>query len=132
MPHNPAAELEMPRTEHRLPKAVLSPAEIERVMLVPEVKKPLGLRDRAILEVFYSTGVRRMELCHLDLTDLDFDNRLLCVRQGKGKKDRYVPIGKRALAWVKAFLQEGRPRLGSQQDPHALFVGAQGRRMVPG
>ena len=122
----------MPRTEHRLPKAVLSPAEIERVMLVPDVKRPFGLRDRAILEVFYSTGVRRTELCNLDLTDLDFENGLLCVRQGKGKKDRYVPIGKRALAWVKAFLQEGRPRLGSQQDPLALFIGAQGRRMVPG
>jgi integrase/recombinase XerD len=132
IPHNPAAELEMPRTEHRLPKNILSASEIERVIAVPDVLRPFGLRDRAILEVFYSTGVRRTELCNLDLPDVDFVRGLVCVRQGKGKKDRYVPIGRRALAWVEKYLKEGRPQLGKNQNHNALFVGAHGQRVIPG
>lgn len=132
IPQNPAAELEMPRTEHRLPRNILSALEVERVIAVPDVSHPFGLRDRAILEVFYSTGIRRAELCNLDLQDVDFGRGLVCVRQGKGKKDRYVPIGRRALAWVERYIKEGRPRLGSFQDEHALFVGLHGRRIIPG
>src|SRR5579864_4444637 len=65
-------DLEMPRTEFRLPKAVLSPHDVERVLKVPDTTTSFGLRDRAILEVFYSTGIRRNELCGLELTDIDF------------------------------------------------------------
>ena len=129
---NPAAELEMPRIEHRLPKAILSPSEVERILRVPDVTRPFGLRDRAILEVFYSTGVRRAELCNLNLSDVDFTRGMVCVQLGKGKKDRYVPIGRRALAWVEKYLKEGRPRLGARQDEIALFTGVHGRRVVPG
>lgn len=120
---NPAAELEMPRIEHRLPKAILGPSEVERIMRVPDVTRPFGLRDRAILEVFYSTGVRRAELCNLNLSDVDFVRGLVCVQLGKGKKDRYVPIGRRALAWVEKYLKEGRPCLCARQDEMALFTG---------
>jgi integrase/recombinase XerD len=67
--HNPAADLDMPRIEQRLPRAVLSESEAERVMLVPDIGTPLGLRDRAMLETFYSTGIRRTELVHLKPTN---------------------------------------------------------------
>ena len=66
---------------------------------MPDVRTPLGLRDRAILEVFYSTGIRRSELARLTVADLDLKAGVLAVRQGKGKKDRFVPIGDRAAAW---------------------------------
>src|SRR5580658_930597 len=96
--HNPASELELPRMEKRLPTQALTVAEVERLLAVPDVADPLGLRDRAMLEVFYSTGIRRLELCQLQLADLNAERRTLRVF-GKGKKDRVVPIGLRALQW---------------------------------
>lgn len=84
---NPAADLELPRREYRLPKAILSAAEVEQVLLAVDLGKPLGVRNRAILETFYSTGMRRRELVDLKLADVDFDRKTVWVRQGKGKKD---------------------------------------------
>jgi integrase/recombinase XerD len=75
----------------------------------PDIGEPLGLRDRAMLEVLYSTRVRRSELAHLSVFDLDAERATLLVRQGKGRKDRMVPIGERALAWVGRYLAEVRP-----------------------
>ena len=97
--------------ELRLPKSVLNAHEVEAVMNVPDVGAPLGVRDRAILEVFYSTGIRRTELCHLNQGDLDYDRGVVRIEQGKGKKDRYAPIGQRALKWVEKYLVEVRPAL---------------------
>jgi len=128
---NPAGDLQMPRAERRLPKGVFAPAEVERVLAVPDVSSPFGLRDRAILEVLYSTGIRRNELCNLDLSDVQFERGLLHIRQGKGHKDRFVPIGARALAWAEAYLHEARHHLGCTQDPDALFVGKHGHRVHP-
>ena len=79
---NPAAELELPRLPHRLPRAVLSISEAERVLAQPDLATALGLRDRAILEVLYSTGLRRMELVGLDLADLDAERGVVLVREG--------------------------------------------------
>jgi integrase/recombinase XerD len=129
---NPASDLEMPRTEHRLPKAILTTNEVERVLRIPDTGTPFGLRDRAILEVFYSTGIRRNELCRLNLTDLDFERGVVRVEQGKGRKDRYVPIGDRALDWVTKYLTHSRPRLGKISDQVALFLGTKGQRVHPG
>lgn len=132
LPENPAADLEMPRTEHRLPKVILSAAEVERVLAVPDVTTAFGLRDRAILEVFYSTGIRRNELCNLELAAVDFTRGLVCVRLGKGRKDRYVPIGRRALAWVEHYLKLSRPKLAWLRESPALFLGSRGQRVHPG
>ena len=82
---NPASDLDMPRVEHRLPKAVLTANEAERVMLQPDVRTSLGLRDRAMLEVLYSTGMRRAELANLGVYHLDIDRGTLMVRHGKGR-----------------------------------------------
>jgi integrase/recombinase XerD len=109
--HNPASEIVLPRMEHRLPKYVLNVQEAERIIQQPDVTDLEGLRDRAILETFYSTGMRRMELAHLKVYDLDADRSTLTIRQGKGRKDRVIPIGERALAWIDKYLRESRPQL---------------------
>jgi site-specific recombinase XerD len=109
--HNPASELEMPRMEKRLPQEVLSLVEVDKLLALPNVLDPLGVRDRAMLEVFYSTGMRRTELCRLELPDFNADRRTLHIRQGKGKKDRMVPVGERAVAWIERYLRESRPRV---------------------
>jgi integrase/recombinase XerD len=109
--YNPASEIELPKLESRLPKFVLSASEAERVISMPNVTEALGLRDRAILETFYSTGIRRMELIGLKLYSLDADRGTVMVRQGKGRKDRMIPIGERALGWIERYLRQVRPRL---------------------
>lgn len=129
---NPASDLVMPRREFRLPGHVLSPGEVERVLAVPNITSPLGLRDRAILETFYSTGVRRMELIRLTLPDIDHERGLVMVRLGKGKKDRIIPIGDRALAWIARYLEEVRPRLlvGNEAQT-TLFLSDKGKLLRP-
>jgi len=114
--YNPASELELPRLERRLPKHVLSISEAEQVMSTPNVSTPGGLRDRAILEVFYSTGMRRMELARLQMFDVDFDRHTIHIRQGKGRRDRIVPVGQRALVWLQAYLDDTRPRWAPEPD----------------
>ena len=119
---NPAAELELPRLPKRLPRAVLSVSEMERVLAQPDVETALGLRDRAILEVLYSTGIRRMELIGLDCTDLDVERGTLFVREGKGKKDRVVPIGERAIRWTRAL---SRSRAAAFRRTRGAAIGAE-------
>ena len=129
--HNPASELEMPRMEKRLPGEALSLDEVERLLAVPDVSDPLGIRDRAMLELFYSTGMRRAELCRLDLSDLHTERRTVHIRKGKGKKDRMVPIGQRAAFWVERYLQETRPRLCLDTRTQALFLTGYGGPFNP-
>lgn len=128
---NPASDLDLPRIERRLPRAVLSEQEVERVLALPDTTDPLGLRDRAMMEVLYSTGIRRFELVALELFDLDPDRGTLSVRLGKGKKDRVVPIGERALAWVRRYQDEARALLVVPPDEGVLFVTERGDRFSP-
>ena len=120
---NPAADLELPRGEKRLPKHILTASEAERVLAVPPVASgdPLALRDRAILEALYSTGMRRMEVAGLRLYDLDAERGTVLVR-GKGKKDRMIPMGVRAFAWVMRYIEEARPRLVVAGDDGTVFL----------
>jgi integrase/recombinase XerD len=131
VPYNAAQELELPRQPQRLPRAVLSAAEAEQVLAVPDVTDPLGLRDRAILETLYSTGLRRLELIHLALSDVDHARGVVFVREGKGRKDRVVPIGERALAWIATYLGDVRPLLLMPPDAGTLFLTRRGRRLRP-
>ena len=128
---NPASELELPRLERRLPKHVLTAEEAEQVLMQPDVSEPLGLRDRAILETLYSTGIRRMEVLGLSIYDLDGERGTLMVRQGKGKKDRMVPIGARALRWIGRYVDDVRPQLVMPPDEGALFLTSFGERFTP-
>jgi integrase/recombinase XerD len=134
--HNPASELVLPRIEHRLPKFVLKADEAEQVLQQPDTGQAGGLRDRAILETFYSTGMRRMELAHLKVYDPDAERGTVIIRQGKGKKDRIIPIGERALAWIAKYAAEARPRLLTGTDGGTLFLNNRGepfeRRQLTG
>jgi integrase/recombinase XerD len=129
--YNPAGELEMPKIEKRLPKHVLTAGEADRVLNQANVADPLGLRDRAILETFYSTGMRRRELSGLKLYDLDVERGTIMVRLGKGKKDRMIPIGSRALAWIDRYVTEVRATLARQPDDGILFLSNQGDIFSP-
>ncbi|MGA2376992.1 MAG: site-specific tyrosine recombinase XerC [Candidatus Sulfotelmatobacter sp.] len=124
--HNPASEIDLPRLGRTLPKNILSVPEIEQVMLQPNLADPLGLRDRGILEVIYATGLRRLEIINLKLFDLQLDRGLIVVRQGKGKKDRYVPIGERAIAWLQKYIREARPQVALEPDDLTVFLTAEG------
>ena len=120
--HNPASELELPKLGYRLPKHVLTVQEAELVIAQPDVTDTLGLRDRALLETLYSTGMRRLELANLKMYDLDTERGTVMVRQGKGKKDRVIPIGDRAAAWLDKYIRESRPRLAVEPDDGTLLV----------
>jgi integrase/recombinase XerD len=109
--YNPASELELPKLEYRLPKFILTAGEADQIINQPDVSDPLGIRDRAILEALFSTAMRRKEIISVGVFDVDTERGTVMVRQGKNKKDRVVPIGDRALAWVKRYLHEVRPGL---------------------
>lgn len=123
---NPAADLLMPRPDRQLPEATLSHGEMARLMSTPDVTCPLGLRDRALLEVFYSSALRRSELLGLRLRDVDFDRGTLFVHRGKGGKDRHVPIGERALFWVRLYLGLVRPLFEPAESSETLFLSSVG------
>ena len=105
-------------------------SQAEAVLAVADVKTPLGLRDRAIMETLYSTGIRRQEVSNLDVYDLDSQRGILRIRSGKGNKDRVVPIGDRALAWVQKYQFEVRPSLVLDHQETALYLGTEGQRLT--
>ena len=123
---NPAAELELPKGPTRLPRSFLSVEEAETVLALPDLGTPLGVRDRVVLEVLYATGIRRSEFARLALYDVSLPRRTLLIREGKGARDRVVPLGERATAWLSRYLAETRPALCNNPVETALFVSAQG------
>jgi len=120
--YNPASELVLPRQPKRLPRDILSVDEVETIIAMPDYTTPGGLRDRAILETLYSTGLRRMELPALKTYDIDLHRAIVIVREGKGRRDRIIPIGERALAWVEKYLNGSRPQLLLNLHEDALFL----------
>jgi integrase/recombinase XerD len=127
---NPAADLELPKRTDDL-REPLTLQEVETVLALPDIGTPDGLRDRAVLELFYATGIRRVELTNLIQTDIDRERGTLHVRLGKGKKDRFVPVGERALAWIEKYEREARPK--QQDDPAVkhLFLNQYGQPLSP-
>jgi len=120
--HDPTCNMELPRPKQTLPKYVLTAHEAEVVLRQPDIGKQLGLRDRAMLEVLYSTGLRRMELANLRLSDVDRRRGLVFVNQGKWQKDRWVPISRRALDWIHRYQLEVRPSIVTRPDDETLFL----------
>ena len=129
---NPASELELPKTERRLPMT-LTASEVEKILTLAggNGADPLALRDRAILETLYSTGLRRMELSNLKLYDVETMGGRVFVRQGKGRKDRVIPIGERAASWVERYVEKARPQLVTGVDEGWLFLTHEGRFFSP-
>lgn len=129
---NPAAFFELPSVPHRLPKAVLTEEEIERILAHTLLYGDRGIRDRAILETLYATGIRRMELGRLAVTDLDIGSGVLRVHAGKGGKDRRVPVARRACEWIDRYLREIRPPIVASQSGQTLFLSMKGNPLRPG
>jgi integrase/recombinase XerD len=126
IPADPSVNLESPKIRRSLP-GYLRLDEVERLLEQPDAKTPLGLRDRAMLEILYSAGLRVSELIGLRVTDLD--TKVGCVRCiGKGDKERIVPVGKKALGMVEKYLRDSRPKLlGKVAGIPTLFVNRRGR-----
>lgn len=116
---DPTALIEGPRLGRTLPKS-LTEEQVEVLLQAPKIETPLGLRDRAMLEVLYATGVRVSELVSLTLPAIDLDAGVLRV-VGKGDKERIVPVGEEALAWLQRYLAQGRPRIVQPAATSALF-----------
>jgi integrase/recombinase XerD len=132
--YDPAASLELPKRKGILPRSVLSKKEMARLLAAPDATTPLGLRDRAMLEVLYSTGIRNAELRALQLYDLDLDRGLLRINDGKNAKDRVVPLGEVACAFLREYLAEARPKLLSVRGGAGeakVFLSKNGRPLLP-
>jgi integrase/recombinase XerD len=114
--------LPLPRCSRRLPKTVLTANEAEKVLAQPDVSTTLGLRDRAILELLYATGLRRQELIDLDQTSIDMARRVVTVLLGKGRKDRVVPFNRRVAGWLARYMSISRPELTGSPPDKALFL----------
>ena len=115
-----------PRRPRRLPDAP-RPAEVDATLAALEGDGPIALRNRALLELVYSAGLRSREAIELDLADVDFEQELVHVR-GKGAKERVVPLGEEAAYWLARYLREARPELARGAE-NALFVSVRGRRL---
>jgi integrase/recombinase XerD len=120
-------EFEMPKCKKGLPSSVLSPDEVERIFVLPSMRGDhVGIRDRAILEVYYASAIRRSELTRLKLSHIDLSKQLLMIVEGKGLKDRHLPIAKRACDHVRSYLDEVRPQFVSIKSGDTLFISANG------
>ncbi len=121
---DPTAHLGAPKQWHKIPN-FLNLEQIEKIIGMPDPLRPTGLRDRAMLELLYATGLRVSELCGLNMADLSPEYGYLRTT-GKGNKQRLVPVGKAALAAVEAYLRDARPRLLKGRGSRYLFVTARG------
>jgi len=124
---DPTEDVTGPRLSRRLPR-VLSVEEVARLLAQPRLDRPEGLRDRAILELLYASGLRVAELVALDVPDVDLEAELVRV-VGKGRKERVVPVGSYAVRALRDYLERGRARLVRRHASSALFVSRSGRRL---
>lgn len=124
---DPAAALELPRQEQRLPRVILTKEEVLRILgAATKGTTPLALRDRAVLETFYATGIRVSELAKLTPYDVDTEERTLRVLLGKGRKDRHVPLTRAAASAIESYLAKGRPAIVGRAKSPYLFVASRG------
>jgi integrase/recombinase XerD len=121
---DPTEHLRTPRQWQTIPK-YLNLEEINRIIQAPDLTRPVGLRDRAMMELLYASGLRVSELCKLGIGDLDLDYQVLRTT-GKGNKQRLVPVGKAAIVAVRAYLDAGRPAILKGRASRYLFITARG------
>ena len=126
---DPAVDVPYGKLPKRLPRGILTTTEARRIMGTPDTTCALGYRDRAILEVLYTTGIRKEELNNLSLTDVDYHDGFLRIDQGKGGKDRIVPMGKIACRYLENYIKSVRPELIKNPYNNALFLSTRGNRL---
>ena len=128
---DPSVKIPRPKKPRRLPRSIMEPKDIEQLMALPDMQKLRGYRDRVMLEVLYSTALRREEIANLTLVDVDTDGGYVFVREGKGGKDRVVPLGRSVCDLVKSYLRGIRPDWVNAAHDRHLFLNRWGRRMDP-
>ncbi len=129
--YNPASDFELPKEPQRIPRNILTEKEIVEVLQTPDMNCFTGIRDRAIIEVLYSTGIRASELCNLTIYDIFEDDGILRIIQGKGRKDRMVAIGKTALKYMKYYITGARAKFAPPDDNQGiLFIAESGRKFT--
>ena len=126
---NPAQGVRLPKRPDKLPAGLPDESQVVKLLETPDTATPLGLRDRAILELLYSSAIRNTELRLLEIANLDLVRLEVRVECGKGRKGRVVPIGKPAADWVEAYLKDGRPWLVRDPDTRPVFLNTLGRMM---
>jgi integrase/recombinase XerD len=124
---NPVEEIESPKMAKTLPE-ILTLREVEQLLEQPDLRTPLGIRDRAMLEALYATGMRVSELIQLPLNQVNLESGYVII-YGKGSKERIVPLGSEAMKWVNLYLQTARERLAKRKESHFLFINRSGRGM---
>ena len=129
--NNPAQLIKLPRHPHLLPAVILTPEEVRKLLSVPDVGTVMGFRDRTMLEVLYSSAPRVGELTALGVEDANLGEGLVTIREGKGGKERVVPLGKGACAWVEEYSKRVRPLLVTRESS-LLFLSRTGGRMDKG
>ncbi len=127
--YNPASDIELPRNTKRLPKNILTASDAETILNQPDTSTTNGIRDRAILETLYSTGIRRTELINLKVNDVDHQRGTVLITLGKGHKDRMIPIGQRAIQWIQKYKDEIRPDLVIGNSHNILFLNHKGQAL---
>jgi integrase/recombinase XerD len=125
---DPTLQIDSPKLPHSLPKS-LTEEDVEALLAAPEINQPLGLRDRAMLEVLYACGLRVSELVSLKVTEVSLNEGVIRVT-GKGSKTRLVPMGEEAVDWVERYLKESRPAILQRQLSDSLFVTQRGEAMT--
>jgi len=128
---DPGKSIKLPKIPKRLPKSILSEKEVHTLMDAPDVRTNLGFRNRMILEILYDTAIRRAELSRIKISDLDLNAGFIRI-QGKGDKDRVVPLSKRVCEIVQTYVLMVRPNLLKEKDSPYLIITCKGKRMVPG
>lgn len=111
------------------PRNWLTIAEVNRLLVAPDLNTTTGLRNKAMIELMYSTGIRKLEVVRLDLPDVDMIQRRLFIRLGKGMKDRVVPFGVKAQEWLERYLSESRPIFERDSSNLAVFLTERGERI---
>lgn len=120
---NPCAGVVLPKLEDRLPRTILTAGEVKRLLDAPDTQEGRGIRDKAILELFYSTGIRLEEMARLTIHDADWRNGFVRVNKGKFAKDRVVPMGAKAAQYVREYLEKvRRPWSEANRDERALWL----------
>jgi len=125
---DPTLQVEAPKLPRSLPKS-LTEEDIERLLAAPDVETPLGLRDKAMLEVLYASGLRVSELVSVGVAQVSQDMGVVRI-VGKGSKERLVPLGEEALAWIRSYVAQARPEILDGKRTDALFVTARGESMT--
>ncbi|MBL1276431.1 MAG: tyrosine-type recombinase/integrase [Ectothiorhodospiraceae bacterium] len=128
---DPSVKIPNPKKTHPLPKAILEPREIQKILKQPDMSTATGYRDKVILDVLYSTAIRRAEVANIKLQDLDTDSGYLVIREGKGGKDRVVPLGESICQLIDTYLIGIRPDWINSHNVPYLFLNRFGQGVSP-